>query len=63
MEAVEFMNAFRARVSPEEPSMVAWWKKQTTTVLSSIKPQPSVADVQTFVDIAISEGLSFFSRT
>ena len=43
--------------------MVAWWKQQTTMVLSSIESQPSVDDVQMFVEIANSEGLLFFSKT
>jgi hypothetical protein len=43
--------------------MVTWWKQQTTAALSSIDLQPTVDDVRTFVGIAESEGLLFFSQT
>lgn len=61
--AMDFIAAFRARVPTQDPNVVAWWKQQTTTILSSINPQPSVDDVQMFIGVAKSEGLLFFSQT
>ena len=43
--------------------MKTWLKGQSTAVLSSIKQAPDVRDVQTFVSVAESEGLPFFSNT
>lgn len=43
--------------------MKTWWDQHTTAALSSIKPPPTVDDVQMFVGIAKSEGLLFFSKT
>ena len=62
-KAIEFITDFRARAPTQDPNVVAWWKQQTTTVLSSIKSEPSVDDVQMFVDVANSEGIIFFSTT
>lgn len=60
---MQFITAFRARVPAQDSNTVAWSKQLTTIVLSSIKPQPTVDDVQMFVDIAQSQGLLFFSQT
>lgn len=61
--AVELIRAFRERAPTQDPNVAAWWKQQMTPVLSSITPAPSVGDAPTFVYIAESEGLPFFSQT
>lgn len=59
--AVEFILALRAS-SQDKQDVVAWCAQRMTSALSSIK-KPSVDDVKVFVNIAKTEGLTFFSNT
>ena len=60
--AIDWIRAFQAHASGQDPNVKTWLKQQTAAVLSSINSPPSDKDVQMFVSIAKSEGLLFFSK-
>ena len=60
--AIDWIRALQAHASGQDSSAKTWLKQQTTAVLSSIKFPPSNKDAKTFVSIAESEGLLFFTQ-
>ena len=62
MDAIKLINDLRARFPTQDPNMIAWWKRQTTEVTSTIKPPPTASDLPTLMDFAKLQGLLFFSE-
>jgi len=60
--AVEFIHALRASPLHDQQDVAKWCAQCMVTILSSIK-EPSLDDVKVFVNIAKTEGLTFFSDT
>ena len=60
--AVEFIHLLRSSLPHDQQDAAAWCAQRMAATLSSIK-KPSVDDVNVFVKIAKTEGLTFFSDT